>query len=116
LPVTLRDIARNAGVSVVTVFRALDNKPDIDPNTKQRILEIAKQMNYSPNLLAKNLRSRRTRTLGVIIPDNSDLFYAEILQGIGNTVRSHSYQIILSMLSRNGCQVKEELVTFSNGN
>ncbi len=107
--VTIKDIAREAGCSIQTVSRALNNKVEIDPETKRRILEIAKKLNYSPNILASSLRLKKTKTLGIVIPDNSDPFYAEILQGASKKAKEHGYQIILSVLSQRGCDVDEEI-------
>lgn len=105
----MKDIARAVGVSVVTVSRAFNNKPDIDAQTKERILNTAREMNYWPNILAKSLRDKKTKSIGVVIPDMSDPFYAEILQGCSNSARRHNYQIILTVLSQRGCDVDEEL-------
>ena len=105
----MRDIAKEAGVSVVTVSRALNDKPDIEKNTKKRILDIARRLNYFPNILAQNLRTRKTKTIGVIIPDIGDPFYVEILHGVGIAIRKYSYQIILSVLSQRRGDVEEEL-------
>lgn len=106
---TIKDIAKEAGCSMQTVSRALNNKEEISPETRKRILEIAKKLNYSPNILASGLRSKKTKTLGIVIPDNSDPFYAEILQGASKKAQENGYQIILSVLSQRGCDVEEEL-------
>ena len=100
MPATMRDIAKEASVSVVTVSRAFNDKPDIEKTTKKRILDIARRLNYFPNILAQNLRSKKTKTIGIIIPDISDPFYAEILHGVGIATRRHSYHVILSVLLR----------------
>ena len=107
--VTIRDIAKEAGCSMQTVSRALNNKEEISPKTRKRILEIAEKLNYSPNILASGLRSKTTKTLGIVIPDNSDPFYAEILQGASKKAQENGYQLILSVLSQRGCDVGEEL-------
>jgi len=109
LNTTIKDIAKEAGCSIQTVSRALNNKEEIDPETKKRILEIAKKLNYSPNILASSLRLKETKTFGIVIPDNSDPFYAEILQGASKKAQEYGYQIILSVLSHRGCNVEEEL-------
>lgn len=107
--VTIKDIAREAGCSLQTVSRALNNKEEISPETRKRILEIAEKFNYSPNILASGLRSKKTKTLGIVIPDNSDPFYSEILQGASKKAQENGYQLILSVLSQRGCDVGEEL-------
>ncbi len=62
--ITLQDIAKKAGVTTTTISRALNNKPDVSPKTKEKILKIAKNLGYTPNLLAKSLRSRKSKTIG----------------------------------------------------
>ena len=91
----MKDIARKANVSVVTVSRALNDKPDISKKTKERILLIAQELNYTPNGLAKSLVTRDTRTIGVIIPNARDPFYALIIDGISHETRVRGYGIFL---------------------
>lgn len=67
--VTLVDVARAAGCSVNTVSRALNNKPDVSPETRERVLAVARQLGYVLNVLAKSLVTRRTHTLGLVITD-----------------------------------------------
>ncbi|MGQ9631621.1 MAG: LacI family DNA-binding transcriptional regulator [bacterium] len=93
--VTIKDIARAAGVSINTVSRALNDKPDVSSRTRERILRIAKQLDYSPNYLAKSLVSKQTRTLGVIVTDNANPFYAQVIKGIEDVARRKGYNIIL---------------------
>ncbi|MCD6551515.1 LacI family DNA-binding transcriptional regulator, partial [Thermotoga sp.] len=75
--VTIRDIAERAGVSINTVSRALNDKPDISEETKKKILKIAKELGYVKNATASSLRSKRTNIVGVIIADSANPFYAE---------------------------------------
>ncbi len=91
----MKDIAREANVSVVTVSRALNNKPDINKETKKHILHIADKLNYTPNILAQSLVTKDTRTIGVIIPNARDPFYALIIDGISNETRNRGYGIFL---------------------
>ncbi len=107
--VTIKDIAKAAGVSIVTVSRAFNNKPDIDAQTKKKILAISREMNYLPNSLARSLRGNRTKSIGIVIPDISDPFYAEILHGTSKFAVRNGYQIILSVLSERGCDAEEEI-------
>jgi transcriptional regulator with XRE-family HTH domain len=80
---TMKDIAKKAKVSVITVSRAMNNRPDINSETKKRILKIARELNYTADQLARGLVTRKTRTIGVLVPDNVDSFYAAVVQGIG---------------------------------
>lgn len=92
---TMKDVARIAGVSVVTVSRALNNKPDINKQTREAILQIAQDLNYTPHSLARSLITRKTNTIGIVIPNTQDLFYAQIVDGISKESREREYSVIL---------------------
>ena len=109
MAVTMKDIADKLGISLGTVSRALNDKPDIDQDTKELILETAEELNYLPNFFAKSLRTKRTKTIGIIIPDIKDPVFAEILYGATQSARKHGYQMIESMLLERGLSVNEEL-------
>lgn len=93
--VTMWDIARRAGVSVTTVSRALNDKPDISKQTKARILAIAKELNYAINVHAQALASGDSKTLGLIVADSANPFYAKLTRGVEDTARAHGYGVIL---------------------
>ena len=95
MPAIMKDIATRAGVSINTVSRALNNKPDISKETRNLILRIAQEVDYTPHGLAKSLVTRKTHTIGIIIPNNLDSFYAEVVQGIGYESRERGHSIIL---------------------
>lgn len=97
--VTLKDIGKEVGVSVVTVSRALNDKPDISYETKQKIREVAERLGYSPNALARSLKTKKTGSIGVLIADIADSFFASIVKGIENTAREMGYNIILCDIS-----------------
>lgn len=92
---TMKDVAREAGVSINTVSRALNGKPDVNEDTKKRILEIADRLNYVPNSLAKGLVTKNTKTIGVIVSDNANPVFARIIKGTEDFARSKGYNIIL---------------------
>lgn len=73
-PPTIREIARLVGVSANTVSRALNNKPDVSPETKNNIIKTAQFLNYTPNAIARALVQRTTRTIGMVMSDISDPF------------------------------------------
>jgi LacI family transcriptional regulator len=95
VPVTMADIAKEAGTTVTTVSRALRDRPDINPGTKRRILELAKSMDYVPNSLASGLRTRRVPFIGAIIMDSANPFFAGVLRGIHDTAYAGNYQTVL---------------------
>jgi LacI family transcriptional regulator len=80
--VTLRDIAREAGVSVTTVSHALNDTRSVSPQARERVNDVAKKLNYRPNSIARSLRSGTTHAIGLMIPDNSNPFFAEIARAI----------------------------------
>jgi LacI family transcriptional regulator len=101
---TIKDIARIASVSHTTVSRALNNQSRIRNETKEKILSIAKELNYSPNFIARSLVMNRSRTLGLVITTIANPFYTELAQGIEATSRKLGYNIIL-------CSTQSDLET-----
>ncbi|HOA40654.1 MAG TPA: LacI family DNA-binding transcriptional regulator [Halanaerobiales bacterium] len=94
MKVTIKDIAREAGVSVTTVSRVLNNKVDVSPKTRQKVLDIINKLNYNPNSIARGLVMNKTYTIGLIVPDISNSFFAEIAKAIEEEIRSYGYSII----------------------
>jgi DNA-binding LacI/PurR family transcriptional regulator len=93
--VSIKDIARAAGVSHPTVSRALSDSPLISEETKARVQRLAQEMGYSPNALARGLVTRQTYSVGVVVTTIADPFVAEIVQGIEVTAHDHGYTVIL---------------------
>ncbi|MEM1336854.1 MAG: LacI family DNA-binding transcriptional regulator [Bacteroidota bacterium] len=93
--ITLKGLADELDLSVSTVSRALNNHPDISSATKQRVQNLAKELNYIPNLFAKGFRTHHTRILGVIVPNVSHYFTTTILKGILDTGEQLGYRIII---------------------
>lgn len=91
---TMKDLAKLAGVSVNTVSRALNGKKEISEETRNRIKQLAKELNYTPNSIAASLASKKTKLIGVITPDINDPFHALQMRGIENTAREHGYFVI----------------------
>jgi len=93
--IRLKDIALEAGVSVMTVSKALRDAPDIAAKTKLRIGDLAKRMGYTPNLGARSLRSQETKLLGLVIPATTDPIFARIVMAIEQRALEHGYELIL---------------------
>ncbi|MDI1321914.1 MAG: LacI family DNA-binding transcriptional regulator [Algoriphagus sp.] len=100
--VTMKEIAKKLGVSVSTISRALQDSPELHPETKRKIVEMAKEMNYQPNLLAQSLRISRTKTLGVIVPEIISHFFGSCVSGIQDTANSRGYNVMI-------CQSNESI-------
>jgi LacI family transcriptional regulator len=91
---TLKQIARELGVSVSTVSKALNNSAEISETTKSKIQEFAKLKNYKPNIVALNLKNRQTKTIGVILPNILNSFFAKVFTGIEKVAEEKGYHII----------------------
>jgi DNA-binding LacI/PurR family transcriptional regulator len=92
---TIIDIARKLGISSSTVSRALNDHPDIKNETRQQIKKIAKELHYSPNPIAQSLKSNRTTTIGVIVPEIKHDFFSSAISGIEGVAYKSGYTIIL---------------------
>jgi len=95
MPVTLKDIAERAHVTTATVSMVINNKPNISDETRQRVLAIARELNYYPNAIARGLATRRSNAIGVIVPNLASSYVVRILQGIKSTNRDIEYTVQL---------------------
>ena len=93
---TIKDIARQAGVSHTTVSRALHHSPLISEDTTRRIQAIALELNYHPSVAARSLKTNRTQALGVIVSHIDDPFFSEILQGIDDVAQANGYSLFIA--------------------
>jgi LacI family transcriptional regulator len=96
---TIRDIAKLAGVSTATISRVLNNKPDVDPATRERVLRIVEEQQFVPSITASGLPNGRSRLIGALIPDLTWPLIPELMRGIGEVVGSTSYELILYSIS-----------------
>ena len=94
--ITIKDIARELGISPSTVSRALKDHPDISVATKKAVNELAEKLNYQPNTVALNLRQRKTNTIGVIIPEIVHFFFSTVISGIEDVAYEAGYNVILT--------------------
>ncbi|MGE3268037.1 MAG: LacI family DNA-binding transcriptional regulator [Chloroflexota bacterium] len=97
----LKDIAKELGVSLATVSRALADSPDISAETKERVWAVAESLNYVPNLMARSLRSRRSKVIGVVVQEVASEFGAQAIRGIHDELSRCGYQMLLSSGSEN---------------
>ncbi|MDJ0757527.1 MAG: LacI family DNA-binding transcriptional regulator [Ardenticatenaceae bacterium] len=100
MAVTIKDIASKAGVSHTTVSRALRNHPSISQHTVERIQELAAEMGYVPNTVARNLKNSRSSVMGVVVRRFVDPFLSEVLDGIESVLTAHGYSIFLTQSKR----------------
>lgn len=112
---TLKQIAKELNVSVSTVSKALNDSPEISEQTKTRIKEYAKLKNYKPNVIGLNLKNRKTKTIGVIIPNILNSFFAKVFTGIEKVAEEKGYNVITCISNES---LKKEISTLdmlSNG-
>jgi LacI family transcriptional regulator len=95
MPTTLADIARELGISKMTVSRAINDHPEINAETRERVLAVARRMNYQPNQYARALATNRSYLLGMVVPDLMHSYFAEILRGVENVARPANLQILV---------------------
>lgn len=92
---TISDIAKRAGVSKTTVSRVLNNKPDVDETTRQRILDIIRELDYVPNPTAVGLASGHAKLIGLLLPSLSRPYYLEIIRGVSERIEESEYELVL---------------------
>ena len=106
MPTTLADIAKALGVSKMTVSRAINDHPEISPETRARILDAAQRMNYRPNQFARALTTNRSYLMGVVVPDLMHSYFAEICRGIESVAKPLGYQNLICSTDENIVQVQ----------
>lgn len=112
---TLKQIAKELGVSVSTVSKALNGSPEISEPTKKRVQEYAKLKNYKPNVTGLNLKNRRTKTIGVIIPNILNSFFAKVFSGIEKVADKNGYKVITCISNESLEKEINALEMLSNG-
>ena len=89
------DVATRAGVAPATVSRVLNDSSKVTPKTIAKVMKVINELGYQPNAAAKNLRSQKTMTIGVIVPDISNSYFSEIIKGIENIAYSKKYKVVI---------------------
>ena len=109
MPVRLKDIAIELGVSVVTVSKVLRNHSDISVETKNRVLERMRQLNYRPNLAARALVTGRSNMIGFVVPDLLHPFFAEVAKGLTKVLRKKGYCLVISSSEEDPSLERQEI-------
>lgn len=123
MPVTMREVARQAGVSIKTVSRVVNEQGEISEDTRQRVLAAISELGYQPNRIAQAMVTQRTRTIGFIIPDITNPFFSEVARGVQDLARDRNYNVFfcntddnpieeLHMLRSLATQSVDGLITF----
>jgi LacI family transcriptional regulator len=112
---TLKDLAKILNLAVSTVSKAINNSPEISELTKIKVQNTARLYNYTPNKSAQNLKSKRTKTIGVIVPDLLSHFFAMAIHGIETEANSKGYKIIICLSNESRDKESESINTLING-
>lgn len=100
-PVTINDVAEKAGVSAKTVSRVLNEEPFVKDSTRESVLKAIGELGYRPNSLARSLRMQETKTIGLVVPNSANPFYADVAKGVEKVSFDEGYNIILCNSDRN---------------
>lgn len=93
---TIKDVARLAGVSITTVSQILNKKGDrFSPKTRQKVLAVVKELDYKADYFAQNMVSKQTKTIGMVVPDITDLFFSKVIEGVEKHLNELGFMIIL---------------------
>ncbi|MCE5011870.1 catabolite control protein A [Staphylococcus warneri] len=107
MTVTIYDVAREARVSMATVSRVVNGNQNVKPETRNKVNEVIKKLNYRPNAVARGLASKRTTTVGVIIPDISNVYYSQLARGLEDIATMYKYHSIISNSDNDSEKEKE---------
>ena len=109
--ITIKDVAKEAGVSITTVSHVINETRYVDPGTKQRVVDAMDKLGYLPNSIARSLRSGKTKTIGLIVPDASNPFFAEVSRRIEDIGYKQDYSVILCNSDNNPAKQKKYIKT-----
>lgn len=108
--VTIKDVAKKAGVSISTASYALNNHPNVKPMTRAKVMRAATELNYYPNASARNLKTKRTKNIGVFVYGFSGPVFSDLLEGINKTVHQEGYNIVVTSGASSEILLKEKQV------
>lgn len=92
---SIKDVAKEAGVSIATVSRVLNDVDVVNEETKKKVMDAIGKLDYRPNIVARSLKTQKTRTIGIVVPDISSQFYPEIVRGAEDVANIYNYNVIL---------------------
>ncbi|ADD03335.1 transcriptional regulator, LacI family [Thermoanaerobacter italicus Ab9] len=114
----IKDVARKANVSTATVSHVINNTRYVSEEVKSRVIQAMKELNYRPNSVARSLRSKKSNTIGLIVPvrveDTSSFFFMSVAQGIESALKKHGYNLLLSNSNENIEYEKEQIRIFNS--
>jgi LacI family transcriptional regulator len=112
--ITLKEIANTLGISITTVSKALKNYPDVSAKTKQAVIELAQNLHYTPNSFAVNLRTKESKTIGLIIPEVMHHFFSNVINAIIDEAEKNGYLVIILQSNENIALEKKQVELLIN--
>ena len=112
---TIKDVASKAGVSIATVSRALNGSPLVTDETRAKVVKLANELKYTPNMMARGLMLKKSETLGVILPDLHGDFFSEVMKGIDEIARQNGYHILVSSSHSDKKEIESMLKVMRSG-
>lgn len=109
MAVTLKDIAKDLGVSVVTVSKALRNKGSMSAETRARVMRRAQELNYQPNWLARSLVTRRTNLIGLVVPSLGHPFFGDVARALARRIKSEGYHLVIAFCDEDPTVEEQEI-------
>jgi LacI family transcriptional regulator len=113
--VKIKDLARELNLSVATISKALKDSYEISPETKQRVLALAKKLNYTPNPYASSLRKKSSKTIAVVLPEVADSFFSLSINGIESVAQEKGFHVLVYLTHENLFKEQSILKDFQNG-
>jgi LacI family transcriptional regulator, galactose operon repressor len=110
-PIKLDDLAKELGVSKVTISKALRNHPDISPATTLKVKELAEKLGYMPNYMAKNLSSRKSNIIGLVVPKIAHLFFGSVIESVYDTAFEKNYETIITVSRESAEREKKHILS-----
>lgn len=107
--ITIKSIARELGISISTVSRALKNNPRIGSDTRQKVIQMAERLNYVPNPIALNLQKSRTNMLGLVVPTLEEEFFSHVISGVEQVASEHGFHLIVNQ-SKDSMHLEKEII------
>jgi LacI family transcriptional regulator len=115
MSVKIKDLAKELNLSVATISKALKDSYEISPETKQRVLELAKKLNYTPNPYASSLRKRSSKTIAVVLPEVADSFFSLAINGIESVAKDKGYHVLIYLTHESFVREQAILNEFKSG-
>lgn len=115
MSVKIKDLAKQLNLSVATISKALKDSHEISPETKQKVLELAKKLNYTPNAYASSLRKRSSKTIAVVLPEVADSFFSIAINGIESVAHDKGYHVLIYLTHESFEREEAILKEFQSG-